>query len=290
MDGVKTTFSVRGRTIDLSQVDWHWVRDRVIAPYLVGPVTRLNPNWPGYDEAVHVMAEDWDVLVILDGCRADIFKDVIDIDEFDAYERVVSLGSHSSEWVRRNFHGRSHGDTVYVSANPHTNLLAHDVFHDIVELWDTDYDEDLGTVHPERVLAAAKEAAERYPDKRLIVHFMQPHGPLIGSDESPPFTSDEAYWRAYADTLEYAYPYARAVADEVTGRTVITADHGQINYGGVLRHLGLKSHKPNLRLPGLVEVPWAVVDDERRAVTVGETEARVQENVDDRLRDLGYKV
>jgi hypothetical protein len=236
------------------------------------------------------MKEDWDVLNILDGCRADVFEDTVDTDAYDAYESVVSLGSHSSEWVRRNFRGQSYGDTVYVSANPHTNLLAHDVFHDIVELWDTDYDEDIGTVHPESVAAAAKETAERYPNKRLIVHFMQPHGPLIGSDKSPPFDSSEAYWQAYADTLEYAYPYAQEVIDDIRGKAVITADHGQINYDGILKHLGLKSHKPNLRLPGLVQVPWGVVDDERREVTVGETEMGVQNNVDDRLRDLGYKI
>lgn len=289
MDGV-TKFNVRGRTVDPSQIDWHWIRDRIIAPYVVGPMTRLNPNWPGYDEAVHVMEEDWDVLIILDGCRADVFEDTVDTDTYDAYESVVSLGSHSSEWVRRNFRGQSYGDTVYVSANPHTNLLAHDVFHDIVELWDTDYDEDIGTVHPESVAAAAKEAADRYPNKRLIVHFMQPHGPLIGSDRSTPFDSSEAYWQAYADTLEYAYPYAQEVIDDIKGKTVITADHGQINYDGILKHLGLKSHKPNLRLPGLVQVPWGVIDDDRREVTVGETETGVQSNVDDRLRDLGYKI
>jgi len=29
---------------------------------------------------------------------------------------------------------------------------------------------------------AAIEAYEQFPNKRLIIHFMQPHGPFIGSD------------------------------------------------------------------------------------------------------------
>jgi hypothetical protein len=119
---------------------------------------------------------------------------------------------------------------------------------------------------------------------------MQPHGPLIGSTEKGPFTSDETYWKAYTETLEYVFPYAKSVADEVVGKAVITADHGQINYGGLLKHLGLKSHAPNLRLPGLVEVPWAEIDGERREIVAGDTRTAVQDNVEDRLKDLGYKV
>lgn len=287
---MKTQFSFRGKSVDLQEIDWYWLRDRIVAPHLIGPLTRLHPKWPTYDEAVRVMEEDWDVLVILDACRADIFENAIGTDAFDSYKRAVSLGSHSSEWVRRNFQGESHGDTVYVSANPHTNLIAHDVFHDIIELWDTHYDEGIGTVHPEAVAQAAREAADKYPNKRLIIHFMQPHGPLIGSDESTPFESDDAYWQAYAETLDLAFPYAKSVADDIRGKAVITADHGQINMGGILKHLGLKSHKPNLRLPGLVEVPWAVISGERREVTTGETESGMQDNVNARLRDLGYKI
>lgn len=287
---MKTQFNFKGRSIDFSEIDWHWIRDRIIAPYIIGPITRLHPNWPGYDEAIQVMDEDWDTLIILDACRSDIFEETIETSLFDTYEKKVSLGSHSSEWVRRNFHGKSYGDTVYISANPHTNLLAHDVFHDIIELWNTDYDDELGTVHPKRVAEAAKDIAQEYPNKRLIVHFMQPHGPLIGASKSRPFDSDEAYWQAYRETLEFAFPYAQSAANEIDGKAVITADHGQINKDGIFKHLGLKSHKPNLRIPGLVEVPWAVIDDKRREVKTGKTQTGIQNNVDDRLRDLGYKI
>lgn len=274
---------------ELSDVEWTWFRDRVLAPFVVGPLTLAHPGWPGYDEGVRIMDADWDVLVVLDACRADVFEERIDTTQFDEYRREVSLGSHSSEWVRRNFGEGSFGDTVYVSANPHTNLIANDKFHRIFELWDTHYDEALGTVPPDAVAEQAITVGSDYPDKRLIVHFMQPHGPLIGVETSRPFDSDEAYWHAYRATLDHVFPYAMDVARKISGRAVITADHGQINHDGLFKHLGLKSHKPRLRLPGLVYVPWAVLDGDRRKVKAGETTSGRQTNVDDRLRDLGYK-
>jgi hypothetical protein len=280
----------RNSNFDLSDLEWTWFRDRILAPQIIGPLTRLYPGWPGYEEAIQVMNEDWGVLIILDACRADVFEEIVGTGQFDEYRRVVSLGSHSSEWVRRSFGNDSFGDTVYVSANPHTNLLAHDSFHDIIELWDTHYDEELGTTPPEAVAEAAIKANKKYSDKRFIVHFMQPHGPLIGSDDPNPNRSDEAYWQAYGETLEYVMPHAMTVASCLQGRAVLTADHGQINYGGIFQMLGLKSHKPRLRLPGLVEVPWAVLSGDRRVVTSGDTSAGVRDNVTDRLRDLGYRI
>jgi len=106
--------------------------------------------------------------------------------------------------------------------------------------------------------------------------------PLVGSDE--------AYRRAYRDNLEYVYPYTHEVFKVVTGKTAVTADYGLINYDGVLKYLGLKSHKPDLRLTELVEMPWAVVDDERREVTVDKTKTTMQYNADDRFPNLGYKI
>lgn len=266
----------------------NWWRNRVFVPYVVGTATRLHPGYPGYDEAVHVMDEDWDTLVVLDACRADYFQDVADIDRFDSYETRVSLGSHSSEWTRRNFQGEAFGDTVYVSANPHTSLEAGDSFHEIVELWDTGTDEDAGVVLPETVRDAALEAYEQYPDKRLVVHFMQPHGPFVGSDLKEPYDGADQYWRAYEENLEYVLPAVDKIIDAVPGKTVVTADHGQIHATGVKDRLGIGGHKPRLRFPGLVEIPWAEVTRGRREIRT-ESVTRAEGNrVSERLEQLGY--
>jgi len=265
-----------------------WWRNRVFVPFVFGTATRLHPGYPGYDEAVRVMEEDWDTLVVLDACRADYFEQVADTDRFDEYGTRVSLGSHSSEWTRRNFQGESFGDTVYVSANPHTSLEAGDAFHHVAELWKTNFDDEAGVVRPEAVRDAAIEAYEAYPDKRLIVHFMQPHGPYIGSDIGSDFTNEMEYWTAYTDNLEYVLPFADDVADSVPGKTVFTADHGQAYSDGWVNRLGIGGHKPRLRFPSLVEVPWAVLDGDRREIQAGETGNASGEQVRERLEDLGY--
>lgn len=267
----------------------NWWRNRVLVPYVIGTATRLHPSYPGYNDAVRVMEEDWDTLIVLDACRADYFEEVADLDAFDEYEARVSLGSHSSEWTRRNFSGREFSDTVYVSANPHTSLEAGDSFHRIVELWETHTDEDEGVVLPESVVEAAKEAHAEFGDKRMIVHFMQPHGPFVGSDQAVTDDTDEAYWQAYSENLEYVLDFALELVEAIPGRAVITADHGQIRVGLFGELLGIGGHKPGLRFPRLVRVPWAVLDGQRRTIRSGEITEATGNSVEDRLEQLGYR-
>jgi len=241
------------------------------------------------------MEEDWDTLIVLDACRADYFEQVANPEEFDQYTPRVSLGSHSSEWTRRNFGGKSFGDTVYVSANPHTSLEAGDSFHEIVELWESETDEEAGVVLPATVRDAAIEAHESYPNKRLIVHFMQPHGPFIGSDQEPPYKlgreydSAQDYWQDYSDNLDYVLDYAHDVAEAIPGRTVFTADHGQMFPQGLLRKLGVNSHPPRFRLPEVVEIPWAVLDGPRRQTRAGTVNEANSARIEENLELLGYK-
>ncbi|MDB2276453.1 hypothetical protein PM022_18355 [Halorubrum ezzemoulense] len=272
----------------------NWWQRRVFVPYVLGTLSRYHPRYPGYDEATHVMEEEWDTLIILDACRADFFEEVADLDRFDTYERKVSLGSHSSEWTRRNFQGKKFNDTVYVSANPHTSLEAGDSFHKIVELWETDFDEELGVVPPEAVKKAAIKAHEEYNDKRLIIHFMQPHGPFIGGENKysykrgEEYQSTTKYWDDYRENLEYCLPFAMDLATQIPGETVITADHGQIFSQGFKRILGLYSHPHRLRLPGLVRVPWATIHGENRRITAESITESQGEQIDERLKQLGY--
>ena len=272
----------------------NWWRNRVFVPFVIGTATEIHPDYPGYDDAIRVMEEDWDTLVVLDACRADFFEEVADLTQFDEYERVVSLGSHSSEWTRRNFSGREFSDTVYVSANPHTSLKAGDAFHKIVELWETDTDEEAGVVFPDVVQKTAVDTHEKFPNKRLVIHFMQPHGPFISSDSSKSkdgaeYKTSEEYWQDYENTLEYVLPFALAIADTISGRTVITADHGQIFPMGYKQWLGLYSHPPRLRIPALVTVPWAVMEGRRRRIQSGTITEANGEDVEDRLRQFGYR-
>lgn len=266
-----------------------WWRNRVFVPYFFGTLSQLHPGYPGYDEAIDVPEESWDNLIVLDGCRADAFERVVDVDRFDEYRTVVSAGSHSSEWTRQNFTGREFGDMVYVSANPHTSKLAGDCFHNLNEMWKTDYDESAGTVLPSTMVDAIRDAVAEYPNKRVVGHFMQPHGPMIGSDVSES-EEKERYWEAYDQNLEHVMEEVDDLVDDIPGRTVVSADHGQIAPSTVGDIVGLSGHKPGLRNPGLVCVPWAVSGGQRRRITTGDTDRATAADADERLRDLGYKV
>ena len=317
-----------------------WRRKR-LADRVVRPV---HARWHGTN-GLDIPAADWDVLVVLDGCRADLFEaGALDAgsgldgadggewgdhgsvpsgpDPFDAYRRVTARGSATPEWLSGNFAEGAFGDTVYVSANPYVARVCGDAFHEVRAVWESAFDADVGTVRPEAVAAAARAADDAYPDKRLIIHFMQTHYPFLGhpnlqfagidADQvlgerdavaGEPHDPWEALAlgridrrrlrRAYADNLVAVLPDALSLASELRGRAVVTADHGNL--------LGerawpvpakLYGHPVGVRTPALVEVPWAVVDGERRPVRddgVAALDPADEAAVDERLRRLGYR-
>lgn len=71
-------------------------------------------------------------------------------------------------------------------------MIANDSSHKLIELGETEFDEKMQTVLPKRIVEIAIEANENYPNKRLIVYFMQPHAPFVyeGADP-PPFEGTE---------------------------------------------------------------------------------------------------
>ncbi|MFC7082362.1 hypothetical protein [Halorussus caseinilyticus] len=95
--------------------------------------------------------EDWDNCLILDGCRYDTFADVGR--EFDLDGTLDSRESRGSATAE---------------------------FHEVVDVWGDAIDYGDDGVPPEPLAEAARDAAVEYPDKRLLVHFVQPHAPYLG--------------------------------------------------------------------------------------------------------------
>lgn len=305
--------------------DGYWWRER-LQNRVVGPTLATIHGTDGVD----VVDRDWDNLLVLDACRADMFEQVIGADRFDEYRRVQSRGSSSPEWMRKNFQGDSFGDTVYITANPWISKVAPNAFHDIVNIWlrernieqkdlhDAVALGDLGvppgtTVTASQVNEVVREVSDTYPDKRLIIHYFQPHAPCIGRPDGTVKNDDELdidlhpgptlkngvvtheeVWGAYEDNTEYVYHYAEKIAKELGGRSVISADHGEM-FGEWLWPFPMRgyAHPSGLRHPKLIRVPWAVFEGENRREIreedVGEHEVD-EEEIDERLRDLGYKV
>ncbi|MXR50243.1 hypothetical protein GRX03_01280 [Halovenus sp. WSH3] len=224
-----------------------------------------------------VYEREWDVLVVLDACRADLFRSVApETDLFEEITAMRSVGSCSSEWLEHTFCGRPEtGQTVMVTGNTWTDrYLDAEAFAALDEVWKYAWDEGLDTVPPSAVTdRAIANARERDPE-RLVVHYMQPHHPFVPepvtgddgmartgahSSESNPWTllrrgelSVETVWEAYEANLRYVLPEVASLVENVTGTVAVTADHGNL-FG----EWGLYGHPMQTPVPALLDVPWA---------------------------------
>jgi len=273
-----------------------------------------------YNEAgVDHFGADWDTLVVLDACRYDMFERQSDLP--GRLERKQSRASTTVEFLRANVDGRDLRDTVYVTANPqlyqHRDAIDAD-FAAVIDVWSGDgWDDEHGTVLPETVTDAALRAADEYPNKRLVVHYMQPHYPFLGAEtafEGGDFTDADAghenvwvqllqgnldidreeIWDLYEDNLDRVLPQVETLLSELGGRTIVTADHGNMvgerAFPIPFREWG---HPRGIYTPELVDVPWLVHEDGprreiRRATPGSQDESAADDVVADRLRDLGY--
>jgi len=272
-----------------------------------------------YGYGLDVMAQDWDNLILLDAYRYDYFK------EYSNFKGnlscVVSRGNYSWEFIEKNFVGKEFHDTVYVTANAFSERLDDSTFYTIESLLD-EWDSKIGTVHPEIVTQRAIEAADKFPNKRLIVHYMQPHEPFLG-ETGQKYTSATGglnpLWavdgveesvdtgkrltemfmqgevskadlrQAYIENIEIVENHARELVEQLEGKTVISSDHGE-NLGE--SKLGLTYVEHINETPECRFVPWLELPCEERKEIVAEDPIGFRntedEVVQDRLADLGY--
>lgn len=256
--------------------------------------------------------EDWDNLIILDACRYDSFERQISMSGH--LEKRQSKGGMSPEFVRSNFSNKQLYDTVYVSANEWFAKLRDEIDSEVyrfVNLQANHLDLAGMSVRPETVTEQALCIAEEHPNKRLVVHYMQPHQPYIGPTGQKHFelspglietlrksedVTDELLRQAYQENLEIVLEYAEQLVEALEGKTVITADHGEL-LGERVFPIPLKTygHFDGLYVDELIDVPWFVCEfSERKTIKseMPDADERVEGNdaVDERLRQLGYKV
>lgn len=276
------------------------------------------------NDGCDIMSEDWDNLVILDGCRYDLFQDVNIIS--GKLERKTSKGSATHEFLRENFENKVLRDTVYVTANPmYVVVDLQDVFYDTVDVWKTNWNDEYKTVLPNDMAKATKEAHDRYPDKRIISHFVQPHHPFIGEigqrienqagieklkkeaitgdgeSDSPDVwmllksrkVSKEEVWKAYRENLVLVLKHVEQIMESLNGKTVITSDHGNL-VGEFATPFPIREygHPAGIHTRKLVEVPWLIIDPGcRKVINPGKnvrSQSTVEESARGALRDLGY--
>jgi len=261
---------------------------------------------------IDIIAEDWDNIIILDACRYDMFVDAINWD--GKIKKAISSGSSTREFIETTFIGRDFPDTVYVSANPQLDRFeVTDNFHKYYRLYENHWDNDLRTVQPDAVAEVALKAEASHPNKRLIIHYVQPHYPFIGElgqeIDHRGFTQlgkferktddvwshlkngnidEDSVWKAYNENLKIALPSVERLINNLDGKTVVTSDHGN-----VLGRWGVYGHPTYRYLKELVEVPWFEAShSERKEIIKGSLSDETSEEIDivnERLEALGYQ-
>lgn len=278
-------------------------------------------SWKYNKNAPNVFKEDWDNLLLLDACRYDAFEYALS--EFNLPGELgsnYSRGASTMEFLKANMSGQDLTDTVYVTATSMLyrmmvlqNEIEHNL-HAVIDVWEDAIDLGEWGVHPERVAERVLEINREYPNKRLVVHFIQPHIPFIGEFGRERFkddliwqkkrqgelgAADEELWRAYMENLYAVLPSVKKLLTELSGKSVVTADHGQlIGDHGFPVPFKEYGHPEGIYCDTLVKVPWHVYQNGSRKRVVaerpegGEYNEKDREELDkkaeDHLRNLGY--
>lgn len=279
--------------------DPHWWRQRLVK-FVIRPIhnsiQKRREKAGIYD---YVSEEEWDVLIVYDACRHDLFEEVVNIDSFDIYKIARSPGSRTPEWSSRNWRGNEFGDVVYISSNAWIERTAGGCFHDIVSVWNVDEDVDTAEhiAAAEEVTEAALDARESYPNKRLIVHYGQPHVPFYPDGGTNPWDEVkrgnypiEKFYEKYRENLEYVWNESEPLR-KLDGRIVVTSDHGNM-LGERLSPIPIKmfEHPRGLCHNTLRDVPYGVYEGDRWVVEdEGVNEIDINALcVEKNLKNMGY--
>ena len=160
-----------------------------------------------------------------------------------------------------------------------------------------------GGAPPQYVTERGISVAREFDYDRLILHYMQPHAPYMGSAieeqrdlyqyEKQPFDylrrtgEGQDVWNAYLNELRYVLEDVAVLLNNIDAETVvISADHGEA-FGefNVYNHYSGSLH-PKIRF-----VPWVVTSaTDTQSYSPGiEPVEREHASVDETLEALGYK-
>lgn len=280
-----------------------------------------RPLFAPFTSGDNIYDYDWDLLIILDGCRVDVLKELDQ--EFEFLSTVASkrsVGSQSKEWLAKTFTPdriQAISATAYVTANPftenvfvgsdnerHLNPANWDTvdetnFGELLELWRTGWDENLDTVPPRTVTDATVTVGREGRHERVIAHYMQPHEPFISQSDSivrdvwqqlRDGTLDiDVARELYRDNLRYVLEEVELLLSNFDAdQAVITSDHGN-----AFGEWGIYGHPIGFQHPVVKNVPWAVTEGNDTGShdpePIPESTDESTLNPEERLQALGYR-
>lgn len=232
-----------------------------------------------FNYGTNVFDKDWDLLVVLDACRYDLFEEFAPqhsvYDSFDSVDRLYSIGSLSKYWLRRTFENTADdrlAQTLYVADRSHLEMVGTEKLHDVALVAENEHNTEGGMLRPEAVTARAVEEFDNSEADTYIVHYLQPHAPFLhcvgkydSSAEKPgqtqnvwrglrdgKFDADEI-WNDYGRNLLLVLDEVETLIDQFEGDVAVTSDHGN-----AMGEFGLYGHPFRGATPSIRRVPWAV--------------------------------
>jgi glucan phosphoethanolaminetransferase (alkaline phosphatase superfamily) len=116
-----------------------------------------------------------------------------------------------------------------------------------------------------------------FPGKRKIIHYIHPHYPYITRDDwtTKYSKSNASFWKqcrsgnitkkeaieAYYMNLDYALKNVMELLPHLSGKTVISADHGEA-FGEPYQGKPFYGHRIGVCIPALLEVPLFEVEQD----------------------------
>jgi len=213
---------------------------------------------------------DWDLLIVIDDCRFDYFKEVNWLR--GTLQPVWSEGSSTAVWFSRTF-DRPIGASI-VSGHP---------FFSPVNPRKLSFNAFNSTHYVRRGMPIKKRGIEMglcpaeyntdlalgLDEERLIIHYSQPHFPALG--EPKLLYSGRMIYRmvkrgeldmdfvkeAYKGNIRYVLREAERLIRKrnTDGKVIVTSDHGEL-FG----EYGLYSHPPHMICRELRVIPWLEVE------------------------------
>lgn len=229
-------------------------------------------------EGINVIEEDWDNLIVLDACRFDAFEEVNTIS--GNLESKISAGTTTVQWLNENF-TEYYEDLAYLSTvdfigsgtgkdfnYQRKRFDADEHFHTIEKIIEDGGIEEGKHTHPKETTDRAIEFAKKHSDERKIIHYSQPHLPFVTNEvvDEEPLRFYRQYLRKghtweeikqeYRNSLKLTLKEVERLVQNLEGKTVITADHGEAH-----GEYGVKDHPHSIYIEPLVKVPWLEVDN-----------------------------
>lgn len=239
-------------------------------------------------EKIQLIQADWEILVIVDSCRYDLFKKNLPA-ELKKYElkKAISNAHGTFEWLEKNFNQKT--DIVYITPLIYLDRYLPGIrnnFSDVVDVWKEGWDTNIENISQKYVTEQAIHYSKQ--NKRIIVHY----GAFWG--KGYPTYDDSLFWKVrmflreniptiilwnisklfnpskaiekiystkgrqkiiehYEKQLKTFFPPVLQLIKQTNKKILITADHGMLL--GEFGYYGAH-HSRLIQNKKLVEVPW----------------------------------